>query len=70
MAHTGRCSWGVFRVTNPPGLPHLLKCEQTDTFHQHSLPPEELYVDAGHPPGHVYVTSRMTYEVYDLRSDD
>ncbi len=62
-------SWGIFRLTNPPGLPHLLKCEKTDTFHPHSIPSNELYTDAGSPPGHVYVSSRMPYEIYDLRSE-
>lgn len=60
-------SWGVFRLTKPPGLQHLLNCAQTDTFHQHSLPANALYKDAKNPPGHVFVTSRMDYWVRDLR---
>lgn len=60
-------SWGIFRLTKPPGLQHLLSCEKTDTFHQHSLPADTLYMDAKNPPGHVFVTSRMDYRIHDLR---
>ncbi len=63
-------SFGIFRLTNPPGLPHLLKCQQTDTFHQHSVPSDELYREAAHPPGHVYETPRLDYRVHDLRPKD
>ncbi|KAI7135024.1 JAB1/MPN domain-containing protein, partial [Hortaea werneckii] len=28
-------AWGVFRLTDPPGLPHVLACTQTGTFHPH-----------------------------------
>lgn len=57
--------WGIFRLTDPPGLPHILNCTHTDTFHPHSV--DNIYTDAGHPPGHVYETSRMDFYVHDLR---
>ncbi|OAA65346.1 endosome-associated ubiquitin isopeptidase [Niveomyces insectorum RCEF 264] len=60
-------SWGIFRLTKPPGLQHLLNCDKTDTFHQHSLPADALYTDAKNPPGHVFVSSRMNYRIFDLR---
>ena len=62
-------SWGIFRLTNPPGLEQMLSCEKTDTFHQHDVPAEKLYIQAGHPPGHVYVNKRLEYKVHDLRKN-
>ncbi|KAK4121987.1 hypothetical protein N657DRAFT_576601 [Parathielavia appendiculata] len=58
-------SWGIFRLTNPPGLPHLLSCQRTETFHPHSV--DNLYVDAGNPAGHVYESKALEFEVCDLR---
>ncbi|KAB5518156.1 Mov34/MPN/PAD-1 family protein [Coniochaeta sp. 2T2.1] len=58
-------SWGIFRLTDPPGLPHVLHCNHTDTFHQHSI--DNIYTDAGNPPGHVYETSKLEFSVHDLR---
>lgn len=57
--------WGIFRLTDPPGLPHVLHCNHTDTFHQHSI--DNIYTDAGNPPGHVYETSSLEFSVHDLR---
>ncbi|KAK4235890.1 hypothetical protein C8A03DRAFT_46037 [Achaetomium macrosporum] len=58
-------SWGIFRLTNPPGLSHILSCQRTETFHQHSV--GNLYVEAGHPQGHVYESRTLEFEVCDLR---
>ncbi|KAK0610075.1 hypothetical protein B0T17DRAFT_512379 [Bombardia bombarda] len=58
-------SWGIFRLTNPPGLPHILGCHHNDTFHQHSI--ENIYTAANHPPGHVFESSNLEVEVHDLR---
>ncbi|KAK4102421.1 hypothetical protein N658DRAFT_506066 [Parathielavia hyrcaniae] len=58
-------SWGIFRLTNPPGLPHLLSCQRIETFHPHSV--DNLYVDTGHPTGHVYESEALEFEVCDLR---
>ncbi|KAK3320337.1 hypothetical protein B0T19DRAFT_285862 [Cercophora scortea] len=58
-------SYGIFRLTNPPGLPHILACKHSDTFHQHSI--DNTYTDAGPPSGHVYENSNMEFEVHDLR---
>ncbi|AEO68234.1 dc123f32-79b5-44c4-a4a6-c786489bb128 [Thermothielavioides terrestris] len=58
-------SWGIFRLTNPPGLPHILSCQRTETFHSHSV--DNLYVEAGHPQGHVYESKTLEFEVCDLR---
>ncbi|KAL2263198.1 hypothetical protein VTK26DRAFT_7772 [Humicola hyalothermophila] len=60
-------SWGIFRLTNPPGLPHILDCPRTETFHQHSIDSSRLYTEAGNPPGHVYESKTMEFEVCDLR---
>ncbi|KAI1344381.1 hypothetical protein F5Y15DRAFT_366458 [Xylariaceae sp. FL0016] len=58
-------SYGIFRLTNPPGLPHLLECTRPGTFHQHSV--DNLYTDAGNPPGHVYESEKLDFYVKDLR---
>ncbi|KAI7469918.1 JAB1/MPN domain-containing protein [Hortaea werneckii] len=56
--------WGVFRLTDPPGLPHVLACTQTGTFHPHGE--RELYTDALRP-GHVVEGPGLGFEVVDLR---
>jgi STAM-binding protein len=60
--------WGIFRLTNPPGLPHILSCQRTETFHQHTID-DDLYVEAGHPQGHVYESRTLEFEVCDLRPE-
>ncbi|KAK3385490.1 hypothetical protein B0H63DRAFT_494467 [Podospora didyma] len=58
-------SWGIFRLTNPPGLPHILQCDHNDTFHQHSI--DRIYTDASYPGGHVFESGAMEFDVHDLR---
>ncbi|KAI6810042.1 JAB1/MPN domain-containing protein [Hortaea werneckii] len=57
--------WGVFRLTDPPGLPHVLGCTQTGTFHPHAE--RELYTDALGGAGHVVEGPGLGFEVVDLR---
>ncbi|UKZ67524.1 uncharacterized protein TrAtP1_008681 [Trichoderma atroviride] len=57
--------YGIFRLTHPPGLDHVLNCNRTETFHQHSI--DNLYREANHPNGHVYESDKMPLEVVDLR---
>ncbi|EMR67961.1 putative endosome-associated ubiquitin isopeptidase protein [Eutypa lata UCREL1] len=58
-------SYGIFRLTNPPGLPHILQCTQQATFHQHAV--DNLYTGAENPPGHVHESRKLSFEVQDLR---
>ncbi|KAL1873595.1 hypothetical protein VTK73DRAFT_837 [Phialemonium thermophilum] len=58
-------SWGIFRLTDPPGLPHILQCTRSETFHQHSI--DNIYTDASNPPGHVFESSSLEFYVEDLR---
>ncbi|KAI0455392.1 hypothetical protein F5B21DRAFT_195917 [Xylaria acuta] len=58
-------SYGIFRLTNPPGLPHILNCTQSSTFHAHSV--DNLYTGAEHPPGHVYEHDNLDFYVQDIR---
>ncbi|GAB1733117.1 hypothetical protein NU195Hw_g2093t1 [Hortaea werneckii] len=58
-------AWGVFRLTDPPGLPHVLGCTQTGTFHPHGE--MELYTDALGGSGHVVEGPGLGFEVVDLR---
>ena len=57
--------WGIFRLTDPPGLNHVLNCQQKGLFHPHSE--TNLYTDALRP-GHVVEGPGLQFEVVDLRS--
>lgn len=59
-------SYGIFRLTNPPGLDYILNCNQPSTFHQHEL--DNLYTDARNPPGHVYHSGQLDFRTKDLRT--
>ena len=56
--------WGVFRLTDPPGMKSVLNCTQTGLFHPHSE--NNLYTDASRP-GHVFEAKGLEFEVVDLR---
>lgn len=58
--------YGIFRLTHPPGLGHILDCKQTSTFHPHSI--DNLYRETEHPHGHVYESDKMPFYVHDLRT--
>lgn len=57
--------WGIFRLTDPPGLQHVLNCQQRSLFHPHSE--NNLYTDASRP-GHVVEAQGLQFEVVDLRA--
>ncbi|TQV92965.1 endosome-associated ubiquitin isopeptidase (AmsH) [Cordyceps javanica] len=59
-------SYGIFRLTHPPGLNHILDCKQTSTFHPHSI--DNLYCETEHPTGHVYESDKLPFYVQDLRT--
>ncbi|KAG6013006.1 hypothetical protein E4U54_007189 [Claviceps lovelessii] len=59
-------SYGIFRLTHPPGLDHILDCKKSETFHQHDI--GNLYRETEHPDGHVYENDRMPFDVKDLRT--
>ena len=56
--------WGIFRLTDPPGLPHVLACTAPGIFHPHAV--ADLYTDALRP-GHVVEGPGLEVEVVDLR---
>ena len=56
--------WGVFRLTDPPGMKAILNCTQTGLFHPHAE--SDIYTDALRP-GHVYEAKGLEFEVVDLR---
>lgn len=58
--------WGVFRLTDPPGLKTVLNCNQTGLFHPHAE--ENIYTGALRP-GHVFEVSGLEFEMVDLRPD-
>ena len=55
---------GIFRLTEPPGLEHVLACHRPGTFHPHDQ--ANLYTDALRP-GHVIEGPGLEFEVVDLR---
>ena len=56
--------WGVFRLTDPPGMKIVLNCTQTGLFHPHAE--GNIYTDALRP-GHVYEAKGLEFDVVDLR---
>lgn len=56
--------WGIFRLTDPPGLPAVLNCHQKGLFHPHSE--TNLYTDALRP-GHVVEGPGLKFQTVDLR---
>ncbi|KAL4818108.1 hypothetical protein BDW67DRAFT_22087 [Aspergillus spinulosporus] len=57
-------NWGVFRLTDPPGLKSVLSCTQTGLFHPHAE--TNLYTDALRP-GHVFEANGLEFETVDQR---
>lgn len=58
--------WGVFRLTDPPGLKSILGCTQSGLFHPHSE--THIYTDALRP-GHVFEAKGLEFETVDLRPE-
>ncbi|KKK12086.1 hypothetical protein P175DRAFT_0535840 [Aspergillus ochraceoroseus IBT 24754] len=56
--------WGVFRLTDPPGLKSILGCNQTGLFHPHAE--TNIYTDALRP-GHVFEAKGLEFEIADQR---
>ncbi|GKZ67087.1 hypothetical protein AnigIFM50267_001354 [Aspergillus niger] len=56
--------WGVFRLTDPPGLKTVLNCTQSGLFHPHGE--ANIYTDALRP-GHVFEAKGLEFETVDLR---
>lgn len=59
-------NWGVFRLTDPPGLKTVLSCTQPGLFHPHEE--THIYTDALRP-GHVFEAKGLEFETVDLRSN-
>jgi STAM-binding protein len=57
---------GVFRLTDPPGLPAVLECKKPGLFHPHEE--RNLYTDALRP-GHVVEAPGLEWRVVDLRGE-
>ena len=56
--------WGIFRLTDPPGLPAVLNCTQKGLFHPHAE--SNLYTDALRP-GHVVEGPGLKFQTVDMR---
>ncbi|TFY76569.1 hypothetical protein EWM64_g7444 [Hericium alpestre] len=57
-------NFGIFRLTDPPGLQTILDCEIKEAFHPH--PEVPIYTDAD--KGHIQVRD-LPLEIVDIRSD-
>ncbi|KAI8139363.1 hypothetical protein BJV82DRAFT_250066 [Fennellomyces sp. T-0311] len=57
-------SYGIFRLTDPPGLPLIMNCKAEGAFHPH--PDEPIYTDTHNDTGHVRIRD-YAYEIVDLR---
>ncbi|KAA8901395.1 hypothetical protein FN846DRAFT_122023 [Sphaerosporella brunnea] len=57
-------SWGVFRLTDPPGVQTIISCRQKGLFHPHGK--DNIYTDAMRP-GHVCIVEEMGFDIVDLR---
>ncbi|MCJ1337168.1 hypothetical protein MMC09_002448 [Bachmanniomyces sp. S44760] len=58
--------WGVFRLTDPPGMKSVLNCTQTGIFHPHDF--SNIYTDALRPSaGHCFEAKGLEFDVVDLR---
>jgi STAM-binding protein len=55
-------NFGIFRLTDPPGLQTILDCHAKEAFHPHSERP--IYTDAD--KGHVQIRD-LPLEIVDLR---
>ncbi|KAK0724567.1 hypothetical protein B0H67DRAFT_598120 [Lasiosphaeris hirsuta] len=60
-------SYGIFRLTHPPGLDHIKQCRKTGAFHEHGIPNDSIYIHVESPPtGHVHELD-LPFDVEDLR---
>jgi len=64
-APTSTPNFGIFRLTDPPGLQAILECTQKEAFHPH--PPVPIYTDAD--KGHVQIKDLYSLEIVDLRDE-
>lgn len=58
--------WGVFRLTDPPGMQAIAACHRPGLFHPHDE--DRLYTDVLGRPGHVIEHAELEFDVVDLRS--
>ena len=64
--------WGVFRLTDPPGMGLVRSCKKTGLFHPHEGGGDSgIFTDAAGnwPAGHVIEHKNLELEVADLRGD-
>ncbi|RCH97918.1 hypothetical protein CU098_000911, partial [Rhizopus stolonifer] len=57
-------NFGIFRLTDPPGLDIISECKQTPAFHPH--PDLPIYTSAQEAGGHIQIAD-YDFKVLDLR---
>lgn len=60
-------AWGVFRLTDPPGVGVVKACRKTGVFHPHDDVVGGLYTDCLGRPGHVVEVEGLVFDTVDLR---
>lgn len=58
------CSWGCFRLTDPPGKQAILNCSRPGIFHPHDV--DNIYTEAL-KPGHVVELTNAPLDIIDMR---
>ncbi|EJD51825.1 Mov34-domain-containing protein [Auricularia subglabra TFB-10046 SS5] len=58
-------NFGIFRLTDPPGIQTIMACTAKEAFHPHS-PDVPIYTDAD--KGHVQMQDNLPLEIADLRA--
>ncbi|KAK9245665.1 hypothetical protein V1506DRAFT_232305 [Lipomyces tetrasporus] len=59
-------AWGIFRLTDPPGIKAITNCRQPGTFHPHAE--KNIYTNAKLPAGHVFIRDGLPLKIVDLRN--
>lgn len=60
-------SHGIFRITDPPGMDIVMKCNSKETFHYHEKE-SQLYREISPPScSHVRIENTIGLKVIDLR---
>lgn len=59
-------SFGIFRLTDPPGLEIITNCQHPSAFHPHPGN-ATIYRELKGPDSHAQLDPKLTLEVIDLR---
>lgn len=58
-------NYGIFRLTDPPGMTIVSQCKATMPFHAH--PPAEIYKNITSIDSHAILVKDLPLRIFDLR---